>query len=54
MLKWDECMNKAFERLKEVFAKGSQIAYPDFLITDKMLGPTDTSGYCMRRCLIKE
>ena len=55
VLKWDEGMNEAFERLKEMSAEDSQIAYPDYGENSRPLELyTDASGYCMGGCLIQE
>ena len=53
VLKWDEGMNEAFERLKEMSAEDSQIAYPDYGENARPLELyTDASGYCMGGCLM--
>src|SRR5678815_3045050 len=55
IVKWNDKMNEAFDKLKAEVAKDVELAYPDYSEYAKPLEVyTDASGYCMGGCLMQE
>ena len=55
IVKWNDRMNEAFEKLKAEVVKDVELAYPDYSEDAKPLEVyTDASGYCMGGCLMQE
>ena len=55
VLRWNERMTEAFERLKEEVARDVELAYPNYSEWARLLEVyTDVSGYCMGGCLMQD
>ena len=55
IVKWDERMESAFEKLREEVVKDVELAYPDYSQDAKMLEVyTDASGMSMGGCLMQD
>ena len=55
VLRWNDKMTDAFEKLKEEVARDVELAYPDYSEWARPLEVyTDASGYCMGGCLMQD